>query len=468
MKRWLRITFLVAISIIFYCISDSGYLTQAGGAFFALIVALIKPDFSPYLLVLLASIHDAPGLANKWEYVGFVAVSSVLFISKTIQYLHNPSKYADNIHLFNRLNFLVLAAVLVILYGLCVSTLYNLLSGLEQSSEKPYFVVALLMIGMIIAAYLSMRTLLDQSEGMTDLAIVSCICIVHSLIIPFLQLFYGVDSFRSPAGMALVEEASQLTQASILGLPRITGPFLSPNALALTVALFFMILLGAREEPTIRIHFALSYLLIGIVLGLLTLSKAMTAFFILSSIILFFRVIGPKFFIILIMLLTTAVVVIISTELGDVLSIAFRFGGSDLGYRSEAWHSVIQQFGIQEWLFGSGLSHWRVFFGRTIGIPLADPHSFLLSVPGTFGILGILFYLVLAFFLLQKLIDKHNRRWLLVVLTMILLFGKDLVSVPYVFGNTTVSFLLWLILCMIFTRTRNVATTQPSSAYHEI
>lgn len=100
-----------------------------------------------------------------------------------------------------------------------------------------------------------------------------------------------------------------------------------------------------------------------------------------------------------------------------------------------------------DWIFGVGVSAWPEFFQQQVGIPLSDPHSVVLSIPGTFGLVGILFYvMLLSLFANRFRPDAADERRLAVYLLLLLFLGKDLVSIPVLIGNTPLTFLIWLIL----------------------
>jgi len=146
----------------------------------------------------------------------------------------------------------------------------------------------------------------------------------------------------------------------------------------------------------------------------------------------------------------------------DAVQDAFRFKFSDDTYRVRAWNIVLSELSWDNWLIGTGISHWQELFGNSMGVRLLDPHSVLFSIPGTFGFFGILFYVLLCSKLIGIVFSKKiNKNIQFGAFSMLVFFlGKDLVSIPYIFGNTPMSFLVWLILGLIFSdmsAQRNVA-----------
>ena len=94
------------------------------------------------------------------------------------------------------------------------------------------------------------------------------------------------------------------------------------------------------------------------------------------------------------------------------------------------------------------------FFNQQIGVELSDPHSLPLSVAGTFGLPGILFYLMLLGLLARESLvrDSTAARRLGIYLLLLVFLVKDLVSIPAVLGNTPLTFMIWLLLGLVLVR----------------
>jgi hypothetical protein len=123
---------------------------------------------------------------------------------------------------------------------------------------------------------------------------------------------------------------------------------------------------------------------------------------------------------------------------------------SSLGYRGIAWSATVSEFGFSDWLIGTGLASWPVFFEKYAGVPLADPHSWLLSIPGTFGLPGILYYTLVFITLAGAWKSAKDERGCRVAITLLILlvFVRDLVAVPVLLGNTPLAFLVWLAMAI--------------------
>lgn len=144
----------------------------------------------------------------------------------------------------------------------------------------------------------------------------------------------------------------------------------------------------------------------------------------------------------------------IAAKLWNVASLAFRWRGMDnLGERAKTWSAVINEFSWKEWILGTGLSHWPELFARYEKTPSTDPHSFLLSIPGTFGIVGIIFYLAIAYILFKSLGDKLVWKKIIAVCLILIIFVRDLFAIPLFLHNSPMSYLIWLNLGLLFITT---------------
>lgn len=439
---------LILVGIGFFVTADFGFVSEADAAIFIVFFALLRPRWSPYFLLMLASVQDARGLGYKWSYAAFAVVSLILIGFYLVDALSKVEYRAGAYSVRKHITFAA-AAVTVIAYGIISSALSIFLDGYAQSHERPFFIVGFLMALMVIAAVAAVSALRLDKDGLGDFKNIAYICISHSVIIAFLQIVYGPGSFRSAAGAAAVVEVAQLSELTALGFPRITSAYLSPNAFALSIALLFMVIIGIRKDRGAQAGFSYLYAVTGIGIGVLALSKAMVGFFLLTSIILILRRLNIRAFLFAAALSISAVAFLLFADM-DVVTNVFRFSSAgSMSYRASAWEAVLKNFGWQEWLFGTGLSHWQVFFSKKVGFSLSDPHTLIFSIPGTFGIMGVFFYLLLMATILRFVFSRNSQQRILAVFLFVLLFVKDMVSIPYVFGNTPLTFLLWISLSML-------------------
>lgn len=431
-----------------YFVACLGLFTEADAMGYSLLLALLKPDWIPYLLLALSSGQDAPGLSNKWYYASFLAASLIFLIYSLVMGVRQRVFFSGESRKSLVLSF---SSVMVIVYGMLTSALFYLTGEIAQSSERPFYIVGPLMVLMVVSAAISFSYILKEKERVRSAVIVSYMCIANALFVAFMQVFRTNEFYRSSGGHQAIAEAAQLTDLTFLGFPRITGPYTSPNALALGVAFFFMIIIGAKRDSRITPRLSLLYAAAGLLTAFLTLSKAMLFFFAITSLITLFYSFGKRGVFLVAGLAAFGVLFLFQHVDLELMMDVFRVGREGgLGYRSQAWDAVFDSFGWQEWLFGTGLSHWKPFFIEKVGFSLSDPHSYVISVPGTFGLVGVIFYLALAALIVKAIVRADSRNRVLGAFLFILIFIKDLVSIPYVFGNTQMTFLLWGSLSLLF------------------
>jgi hypothetical protein len=133
-------------------------------------------------------------------------------------------------------------------------------------------------------------------------------------------------------------------------------------------------------------------------------------------------------------------------------------GGDSL--RSRGWALVIQEMTIKDWIFGLGLNHWGEFFRDAGGLLLLNPHSYLITIPGTYGLTGVILYLVLAKQLLGRVMGSEPAIKAAAWMFLIQFFVTDAVTVPHLLGNTALTFLIWLGLGVVLSEDRVTAATK--------
>lgn len=180
---------------------------------------------------------------------------------------------------------------------------------------------------------------------------------------------------------------------------------------------------------------------------MLSMSKALLGYYALSMLVLVRFAFGRAALISTLLLGALVAYVLMSPDTWQFLFDVFRVQQGTLGSREWSWLAVVRELSAVDWIFGVGVSAWPEFFQQQVGIPLSDPHSVVLSIPGTYGLVGILFYVMLLSLLATRY-QPHvaDKRRLAVYLLLLLFLGKDLVSIPVLIGNTPLTFLIWLIL----------------------
>jgi hypothetical protein len=197
---------------------------------------------------------------------------------------------------------------------------------------------------------------------------------------------------------------------------------------------------------------------------MLSLSKALLGYYGLAILVLLRYAAGRLAAALAVFAAATGLLLFASTQLYQLVLAVFRWQEGGLGSRQFAWLAVFRELQPLDWVFGIGLSAWPVFFEKHVGIALSDPHSLPLSVAGTFGLVGVLFYGLLVATLVGALWRARNDAERAAIYLLLLLFlVKDLVSIPAVLGNTPLTFLVWLLLGLSIARWQGAAAPGPAS-----
>jgi hypothetical protein len=143
----------------------------------------------------------------------------------------------------------------------------------------------------------------------------------------------------------------------------------------------------------------------------------------------------------------------------------FNNGQYELGIRATAWEAIVTNMSYRDWLFGTWLSHWPEFFETHIGYKFSDPHCWIFSALGLFGLMGLLYYAYLARMLWSCMRSGILPRKLVAALLLIMLFLKDLNSVQYLFNYNPISFLIWFCLGLLLLPTSEWHSDDPSVSF---
>jgi hypothetical protein len=435
---------VITVACLFYALAYLAPFTTMDAAVFLLACALFGQRLRPYLLLLAASVQDAPGLSYLWSYICFAGIGVLMLIDVAVR------KAGDRAPQFGPLERLVVMAMGLVVYGVGVAWAHDALGGYPQSTERPFPVVAALTVLMILAGYYSRRILDLDAAGRRLLGGLAVFAIAHALAIGLLQIPLGQEAYRSGTTLAQVEATRQLMEAGAIGFARINGPFLSPNAFGYTILLLAVIAAVTLFESA-RWRVALVYVVAGAAAVLLSMSKAVLGYYGLSGLVLSYFVIGGKRTALLALALLAALPFLLSSDLGQLGFEVFRVQEDTLGTRQFAWRAAIENLRLIDWLSGIGVGAWPPFFERHVGEAMSDPHALLLSLPGTYGLLGVVFFILLLVTVIRAPVDGTDigSRRLGKALLILLLLVKDLASIPSVLGNTPVTFLVWLLIGLV-------------------
>ena len=149
----------------------------------------------------------------------------------------------------------------------------------------------------------------------------------------------------------------------------------------------------------------------------------------------------------------------------EEIMVVMRFQGVDslesLGMRGKYWNACMHYLSREQWLFGSGLSHWPVFLKYYAGYPGADPHNWVFSMAGSFGLAGLLFYACLGYLLLRRGFRGPKRYRAIALCLLVLLLGRDLANVQYVVNNHAMGSLYWICIACAFTSQSDLDASVP-------
>jgi hypothetical protein len=272
--------------------------------------------------------------------------------------------------------------------------------------------------------------------------------LLHVIVITLLELKLGPFFCASQQGALEIASAAQLTESGERGISRLTGTFLTPNNLAFVPALLLLLILWTLRSRSLPWWYIVLYAPVGSLLALLGGSRSMLAFFCTTSAVLCWH----KSRLASTLCLVLGVIAVTSANIDWAALSAFaRLDTLDFSdnSRSLLWSAVWEDFTYTDWLFGAGLTFWsNIFGGAFADRDVLDPHNWVLSTIGMFGVTGLAFYVWLAIRLVKAGRMELKSQQALTVNLLILYFCKDLVSVQYLFNNHPNSCLSWLVLCL--------------------
>lgn len=436
------------LSGVYFFLAFTGIFTPFDALGFALGMALILPSYRPYLLLLVVSVHDAPGQADPSVYGGVLGITGLMLATAIL----NPSmRTGSRSHEDKAFTRLVLVGLALVIYGLASSWFNQRMQLHEQLEDRPWYILGGLMALMIVSGFLANRMLLNDPLCSIRLRTVCALILGNILFVTLGQTVMGPSFGASRAGIAVISQLHELMDGGDRGMARLTGPFLSPNTLAMLPSLYLLLFLRGSRAVRISNLYLLSFVLVGLCVSVLGGARSMFGFYVLSSGLLVWTQ-SPQRAITL-GLLSVPVVLAVGMPSDDLMQL-MRFQDVDslqsLGMRGAYWNACIHNLTSEQWLFGSGLSHWPVFLKYYVGYPGADPHSWVFSMAGSFGTLGILFYLYLGWALFKRGLFAEQRFRAISLCLILLLLGRDLANVQYVVNNHAMGALYWIAISSAF------------------
>lgn len=436
------------LSATYFFLAFTGIFTAYDALGFALGMSLILPSYRPYILLLVVSVHDAPGQADPSVYGGVLGITMLMLVTAIL----NPAmRVGSNSQEDKAFTKLVLVALALVFYGLASSWFNQRMQLHEQTEDRPWYILGGLMGLMIVSGFLANRMLMSDPFGSIRLRTVCALILGNILFVTLGQTVMGPSFGASRTGIAVISQLHELMDGGDRGMARLTGPFLSPNTLAMLPSLYLLLFLRGSRAARISNLYLLSFVLIGLCVSVLGGARSMFGFYVLSSGLLIWTQ-SPQRAVTL-GLLSVPLVFAVGLPVDDLLQL-MRFQDVDslqsLGMRGAYWNACLHNLSREQWLFGSGLSHWPVFLKYYVGYPGADPHSWVFSMAGSFGSLGILFYGYLGLALLKRGLFAEQRYRAIALCLILLLLGRDLANVQYVINNHAMGALYWIAISSAF------------------
>ena len=161
-----------------------------------------------------------------------------------------------------------------------------------------------------------------------------------------------------------------------------------------------LLILRYKKSPNISPQFIAAFFTIGMTAAFLGGARTMFVFYLVGTAAMTWTL-SPRYTILAGVLLAP-LIILMDIPWGDLLVMMRLKNLQSLGVRGELWQATLQYMDTGDWLFGYGLTHFPVFVKTVLGYYGSDPHNWILSAAGMFGLLGLLFYAVL----IRKLVRK--------------------------------------------------------------
>ncbi len=448
----------VVLGLCYFVVADLGLMTSCDGAIFAVAAALVLPVWRPYIVLLVISVHDAPGQADPYIYAAVTGIGLIMLVSTAIVRV-TAGPTTNSQETFRRLSAFSIA---VVFFGIASSYWHHRLGLHEQSAERPYYIVGGLIILMLLLGAMSHKAIENDPLSSVRLRTICMLAIGHMMLVALLQLKMGPQFLASANGIHSIESAHELIDGGSRGMARLTGPFLSPNTLAMLPAFYLCLYLRGTRQRMISDSFIIAFLTVGFMASLLGGARSMFAYYFAGAAALMWTKSPVR--VLALSLLALPMLVVVSIPWDEMLMMMRMQDLQELGTRGEFWQASLQNMSAQDWLWGFGISHWPVFFTYYTGSSTSDPHNWVLSMGGNYGIVGLFFYFVLGCLLLHKSLTGPKKFRAIAVCLGLMFFGRDLANTQYVMNNHPMCCLYWLTIGSVFLRESDPHCTLSSKA----
>ncbi|MEZ6042829.1 MAG: hypothetical protein R3C20_20200 [Planctomycetaceae bacterium] len=429
----------------YYAVAHLRLFSVMDGAIFLAAASLLLPAWRPYLLLIGFSVQDARGQIVPFDYAAVAAMSGLLMLSAAISGSEIPLTRG-----LRHYRHLVLMGILLVGYGLVTSTVNHTMGIRTQFESRPYYIVCILMASMIFTAWLATRQMYMDAFGSTRIKVVAVCILIHIFFIAIMQFRFGPAFAASPQGMAEIIKQDQASNPGVRGVARLTGPFLSPNALASVPAFYMLMLLGARRARELSMLFVAGFFVTGITAAALGAARTMFVYYLAAAAAMTWTRSPSKTM--LAMFLALPMVLLVNFDVDGIMTVMRLKNLNSLGARGELWQCAIDNLGWAECLFGMGVSHFPNMYYAGLGHPSTDPHTWILSMIGMFGISGVIVYLLICWRIYRFSRTQAASRAAMGVALAVFLFGRELGNTQYLFNHHPLCCLYWTCIGFVFVR----------------
>lgn len=342
------------------------------------------------------------------------------------------------------------ACAMAVFVGLAVSVAGLFGAGFEQSDVRPPIGVAVADLAMptVGASVGLVATASVVGRRMLAGAVLAALALIAARV--GAQAWLAPDAGFSEVGRESIAAARQLSGDASSGQVRFIGSMLTPNAMSVSVVL--LLLAGFTAVPPRSFPVALLAGATMAAAAWLAGSKSSLVVAAAAAAALAFAASWRKS---MAMLACGAAALVVLSDGGigwDAIESRMRIDvvGVDT-IRSRAWQACAAELRPVDALLGMGLSHWPVFFERTIGDRMADPHSAVFSYPWTYGIAGPA-ALALTSWCLARIAFRGGPARAAALALLALLLVRDMVAIPLLIGTTVLTLQLWACIAMLLAR----------------
>lgn len=381
-----------------------------------------------FLAFLASSVANLRGLFVPLNYLIFLV--ACLFM---LGHLRN------NLYIQKKLiPFVVLGALLQI-YGVVLS-LSRLKGDLHITIEivaTACFSILFIITGGVVASY-AWRHKREVRESLW-------VILFFIMFVLVLQQIFGPLSLIPETSQEIYSVRKQLVDDSGFGFIRAFGPFLGPNAFGLFLVFFLIMELSLSRRLSLANQLG--------VIGLTVVTWSKTAVVTASSFFISSVFFKRSFFYKLLSSILVTILALLGFRYFDAVGEAFRLNLNieELGSRTLIYQHMLYDFPFADYLTGIGPYTWREYFNSTLGIDVQDPHSFLFSIPGSYGVAGVAFYIYLGWTLFHCVVTSFDSRTRVMAIGLIILtFIRDAAAIPIPLGTTHFTFFYWFSMGMLF------------------